>query len=250
VILLWFLLISAAFTVKAGSGDLWKTVNGECVPNQQVHSDPAPCSEVNVSKGVDSGFAVLKDGDPSKPHAYLLIPTLRIMGIESAAVLARGSPNYFDDAWASRSYLVNLLKAPIAWDMVGLAVNSAKDRTQDQLHIHIDCVRSDIRCTLRSKENVFDNLWSELKLPAPDHPYMTTKLATDSLEGSNPFRLLADGIAGAKDLMGLETLVVVGAVFKDGKRGFYLLSSRHGASVSARGEDLLDPDCQLAGVTK
>jgi hypothetical protein len=34
--------------------------------------------------------------------------------------------------------------------------------------------------------------------------------------------------------MDLETLVVVGAVFKDGKRGFYC--SRHGACISAHGE--------------
>jgi CDP-diacylglycerol pyrophosphatase len=72
--------------------------------------------------------------------------------------------------------------------MVGLAVNSAEDRTQNQLHIHIDCVRWDIRNTLRSQEDALDGRCSELKLATPDHPYMTMKLTTDSLEGFNPFQ--------------------------------------------------------------
>jgi CDP-diacylglycerol pyrophosphatase len=134
--------------------------------------------------------------------------------------------------------------------MVGLAVNSAKDRSQNQLHIHIDCIRSDIRNILRSQENVLDDHWSELTLGAPDHPYMVMKLATESLNGINPFQLLADGISRAEEHTDLETLVVVGAVFKDGKRGFYLLSSRHRAGTSAHGEDLLAPNCRVADLSK
>jgi CDP-diacylglycerol pyrophosphatase len=84
-------LIPAPFVANAGSDNLWRIVNSECVPNQKEHGNPAPCSDVNISKGVDSGFAVLKDNAPSKPHAYLLIPTRRITGIESAAVLAAGA---------------------------------------------------------------------------------------------------------------------------------------------------------------
>jgi hypothetical protein len=44
--------------------------------------------------------------------------------------------------------------------------------------------------------------------------------------------------------------VVVEAVFKDGKRGFYFLRGRHGAGVSAHGEDLLEPSCRVAVLTK
>jgi CDP-diacylglycerol pyrophosphatase len=188
---------------------------------------------VKVSKGTDSGFAILKDNSPLKPHAYLLIPTQHIMGIESATILAPDAPNYFSDAWEERAYLINQFKVPLAWDMVGLAVNSAKERSQNQLHIHIDCIRSDIHNILRSQEDALDDHWSELKLAAPDHPYMIMKVVADSLDGLNPFRLLADGISGARENMDLETLVVVGAVFRDGKRGFYLLSSRHAVKVAS-----------------
>src|SRR5262249_50099798 len=162
-------------------------VNGECVPGQQDNGNPAPCSEVKISKGTDNGFAILKDNSPLKPHAYLLIPTQHITGIESATILALDAPNYFSDAWEARSYLISQFKVPLAWDRVGLAVNSAEDRSQSQLHIHIDCIRSDIRNILRSQEDVLDDHWSELKLGPPDHPYMVMKLATESLNGINPF---------------------------------------------------------------
>ena len=239
-------LIPAPFAAKAGSDRLWQIVNSECMPGQRERGNPAPCSEVNVSKGMDGGFVVLKDQSPTKPHAYLLIPTRRVTGIEAAELLEAGTPNYFGEAWTAKSHLIRMLKVSLGWDMVGLAVNSAKDRSQDQLHIHIDCIRSDIRSALRSNEDVLDDHWSELEFPTPDHSYMTMKFATDSLDGSNPFKLLAAGVPGAKDEMGLETLVVVGSVFRDGKRGFYLLSSRHAAGVRAHGEDLLDPSCGVA----
>jgi CDP-diacylglycerol pyrophosphatase len=49
---------------------------------------------VKVSKGTDSGFAILKDNDALKPHAYLLIPTQHITGMESASILAPDAPNF------------------------------------------------------------------------------------------------------------------------------------------------------------
>jgi CDP-diacylglycerol pyrophosphatase len=244
------ILVLALFAAKADPDILWKIVNGECVPDQLAHGNPAPCSEVEISKGTGNGFAILKDNSPLKPHAYLLIPTQHITGIESPTILLPSVPNYFSDAWEKRAYLESRLRVPLAWDMVGLAVNSTNDRTQNQLHIHIDCIRADIRNILRSREDVLDDRWTELKLAAPDHSYMIMKVVADSLDGLNPFRLLADGISGAKEHMDLETLVVVGAVFKDGNRGFYLLSSRHGAGISAHGEDLLDPSCRVADPSK
>ena len=82
-------LVLALIAVKADPDILWKIVNGECVPDQQDNGDPAPCSEVRISNGTDDGFAILKDNSPLKPHAYLLIPTQHVAGIESAMILGR-----------------------------------------------------------------------------------------------------------------------------------------------------------------
>jgi CDP-diacylglycerol pyrophosphatase len=48
-------LIPAPFAAKAGSDRLWQIVNSECMPGQRERGNPAPCSEVNVSKGLDGG---------------------------------------------------------------------------------------------------------------------------------------------------------------------------------------------------
>jgi CDP-diacylglycerol pyrophosphatase len=77
---------------------------------------------------------------------------------------------------------------------------------------------------------------------------MVMKIEGEDLHDKNPFQLLAQGIPDVKEHLDLETLVLIGAEFKDGKPGFYLLSSAHTDEFRAHGEDLLDPLCKLAGV--
>jgi hypothetical protein len=115
IALVVFSLLAAPLAARAYDPDgLWKVVSTKCVPNQRDTGNPAPCIEVNVSKGVDSGFLVLKDSDPLKPYEYLLIPTQPITGIESKKVPETGAPNYFEDAWAARSYLTRRISRPRA----------------------------------------------------------------------------------------------------------------------------------------
>ncbi|MDT3381687.1 CDP-diacylglycerol diphosphatase [Labrys neptuniae] len=225
---------------------LWKIVDGQCVPEQQQQAERRHCIEVDLGKGVDHGFAILKDNAPTKPYNYLLIPTKRITGIEDEALLAPDAENYFEHAWAARFHLGAILKRNLDWNMVALAVNSAKDRSQNQLHIHVGCVRPDIRNALKNSEAKLSEGWSPLGLPTSDRPYLALKLRQDSLSGFDPFRKIADDIPGARAAMGLQTVVVVGAVFGDESKGFYILSRRREDGSPAHGEDLIDPTCQLA----
>jgi CDP-diacylglycerol pyrophosphatase len=59
----------------------------------------------------------------------LLLPTARVSGIESPALLERGALNYFAAAWQARSYLDKLAGRTPARDAVALAINSASGRT-------------------------------------------------------------------------------------------------------------------------
>ena len=115
---------------------LWGVVNGLCLGNQRLTANPAPCTYVDAAKG----FALIHAGDVH----YLLVPTVRIVGIESAELLSPSAPNYWALAWQSRSYLNDPAGVPVPRTVVGLAVNSADARTQDQLHIHIGCLRRDV----------------------------------------------------------------------------------------------------------
>jgi CDP-diacylglycerol pyrophosphatase len=73
------------------------------------------------------------------------------------------------------------------------------------------------------------------------------RLSGEDLADRNPFKLLADADPMARAEMGLETLVVAGAVFEDGSPGFILLSDRFDPSMhdAASGESLLDHGCQV-----
>jgi CDP-diacylglycerol pyrophosphatase len=78
-------------------------------------------------------------------------------------------------------------------------------------------------------------------VPLADHRYSAIAVNGDDLDAVNPFTLLADGIAGARTDMGLETLVVVGAVDPDGSRLHRPRPScGRSAGDAATGEELQD----------
>src|SRR5580658_6070479 len=104
-----FLLLSAGAAQNSSSRDaLWQIVSAMCVPDQTLNHDPSPCAQVDLKDGSARGFVVLKDlrGETQ----FLLIPTLRISGIESPLVLAPDAVNYFAEAWEARSYVNQALR--------------------------------------------------------------------------------------------------------------------------------------------
>lgn len=220
---------------------LYQIVDRRCVPDQREHDSPAPCAHVDIP----GGYAVLRDNSPRKPNHFLLIPTARITGIEDPAILSPAAPNYFADAWEARRFLSESYRRDIPRDWVALAINSQEGRTQNQLHIHIDCVRSDVRAALQAKEATLDATWKPVALPRYGHAYRAVRIAGETLDAVRPFLSVADGIPGARADMGLQTIAVVGAVFSDGTPGFYLLTD--GADLSAgdggSAEELQDYGC-------
>ena len=148
----WFLLASAVIVAIAGvttahanadPNALWTIVHDQCVPDQQTSGNPAPCSRVDIGAGEQRGSAVLKDLVGATQ--FLLIPTERIPGIESPTLLQPGAPNFFAAAWEARSFVNARAGVDIPRDWMSLAINSAVARSQNQLHIQIDCVQADIR---------------------------------------------------------------------------------------------------------
>jgi CDP-diacylglycerol pyrophosphatase len=221
---------------------LWNLVSTECVPNELQHSDPEPCASVDLK----DGYVILKDRRGLTQ--YLLIPTIRVTGIESAYLLTPGAPNYFADAWRERGYVERAAARALPRSAISLAINSAKARSQNQLHIHIDCIRSDVREVLRRELSVIGDSWAPLPEPlAAGHHYRAMRLSADTLDGTNPFILLADGVPGARTAMGQQSLVVVGAEFAAGQSGFIILNSEVDPSArnNASGEELQDHDCAI-----
>jgi len=233
------------FLAHAADPDaLKKIVRDRCLPALQEGKPPLPCAKVDIARGLEKGYAILKDirGDTQ----YLLITTALIRGIEDPRLLEPDSPNYWADAWAARSFVVERAGRAIPRDMMSLAVNSAYGRTQNQLHIHIDCVRSDVRALLKRHEKEIGPRFLPLPVPIDGRVYQAMRIEGASLD-RDPFRLVAEQGPEIAGSMGRETIVVVGAEFENGEPGFYVLSDRAEASAlnQGSGEVLQDHACAV-----
>jgi hypothetical protein len=95
----------------------------------------------------------------------LLIPTKRIHGIESPIVRAPNAPNYFAKAWEVRNHIDEALHLALPRDDVGLAIFSVATRSQDQMHIHFPCVRTDVWEALHNNEAKIGDRWPPFGAP-------------------------------------------------------------------------------------
>lgn len=245
----WLLLaltfIVAAGGVTAGQANadpnaLWTIVHDQCVPDQEASSDPAPCSLVELDAGESRGYAVLKDLVGATQ--FLVIPTDQISGIESPILLEPDAPDFFAAAWRASSFVDARAGVDIPRDWMSLAINSAVARTQNQMHIHVDCVRADVRETLSQHITDVGPDWAPFPEPLRGHHYLAMAVEGENLDAANPVQLLAERVSGARDDMRRETLVVVGAYLRDGQPGFILLSDHADPATGnlGAGEELQD----------
>ena len=207
---------------------LWEIVHNQCAPAAAKGEPlPAPCLDVEPRS------AAIKDRNGVAQ--VLVIPTDRITGVEDPALLAPDAPDIFADAWAERALLRKYL--PTAPESVGLAlaVNSAEERSQDQLHVHVDCLKPEVAKALAGFTP--EAAWTPMSAALAGHSYFAR--AVGDLK-TNPFRLLAE-IPGAAGEMGEWTLAVV----PQGER-FVLLAGRHGGPGGGHAEDIQDSACAIA----
>lgn len=211
---------------------LWRLVHEQCVPGLMQRADPSPCAAVDLSAGHDDGYAVLKDYDGARQ--YLLIPTAPIPGIESPILLDPATPNYFADAWRVRSFTEAAAGGALPRDWLSVVVNSEVARTQDQLHLHIDCLRADVHEALARYADALSSAWASFPVPLAGRNYSAIAVDGEDLD-VDPFELLATGLPGAGADMGSHTLVVSGSA-----RGFVILAARVDPGDTFGGEDLQD----------
>ena len=242
-------LAIAAGARAADPDALWKIVHGRCVPDQQANNDPKPCAALDLTGGEAGGHAILKDINGATQ--FLLIPTRRLTGIESPEILAADAPNYFAAAWAARAETEAAAHRLLPRTVIGLAINAATARSQNQLHIHIDCLRPDIIQTLRSQIGAVGPDWAPFPATLAGQSFLARRLDEPSLATNNPFRLVADGVPGAASDMAHQTIILAGADLPDGQPGFVLLAGRvdPAQAESGHGEDLQDHACAAAHTT-
>jgi CDP-diacylglycerol pyrophosphatase len=219
---------------------LWNVVQSCVAQQKQGHVPPSPCAYVDLKDEV----AIIKS--PEGRVQYLAVPTVRVTGIEDPQVLTPGLPNYWALAWTAAG---RVLPSQVTQHRaaVGLAINSVQGRSQNQLHIHISCVRHDIITALYDDRAKIGTSWSQPLIAVGNHQYRVMLVESPSLATADPFMLLLK-IAGASQHMGEHTIVVTGATWAGGaKNGFFVLEdSAHDTSHGhdyGHGEELLDENC-------
>jgi CDP-diacylglycerol pyrophosphatase len=233
-------LLAFALPAKPAAGPplrrdaLWHLVHDLCLGDLRLTGSPLPCASVDAA----GGYAVVRVG----AGHLLLVPTVPVRGIEDPLLLGPEAARYWDDAWQARDLLRDGRGQPIPADNVGLAVNSAQARTQDQLHIHVACLSPKARHALAAV-TVAGPGWTRHAVHVDGSWYDVLRVAGSDLASIDPFRLLAERLGISAANMPDQTLVVAAASERDGSAGFYVLNRAGSVTDPATGERLLDPTC-------
>ena len=238
------LLVSAgAGADTAGRGLLWRVVQ-TCMANHYVTGGAFPCLQVDTADGATTGYAVLRA--PLEDTHVILTPTVRTTGIEDGRLRTADAPDYFQDAWNIRHFVTDGLTRRPARDDLAMAINSRPGRSQDQLHIHVDCIRTVVKQSLRRQmASLRTGDWTQISVLPHAPRYWALALAKDDLAGVNVFNLVADGLKIDPARMDQTTIVVAGSEAVDNRAGFIVLARQRvpNSVDEAHGEALLNHSC-------
>ena len=233
-------LAAATPSPAAHPNALWHVVHDLCVPLRRTTGLSAPCLAVDLR----GRTAVVPD--PQSTTQVLLVPTQRVTGIEDPALLAPDAPNYWQAAWEARRFVSARARRATPRDAIGMAVNSFYGRSQEQLHIHVDCVRPDVRAQLAAAAPRLST--REWKLVSVGGGlWRVREVAGEDLAQADPFALLAAAGAHTAAHMEQQTLAVIGGRLADGRPGFHLLAqtARPSLGLPGHSEILLDQQCDV-----
>jgi CDP-diacylglycerol pyrophosphatase len=247
-----FLVVAGVFAVTAlvtsaiGLDRLaLRQVVRACVADFKLTGAPFPCLKVDFSDGEERGHVVLR---PPLLNDLIVAPTRRIVGVEDPFLQLDGAPNYFNAAWLARSFLTSGADARVpARDEIALVANSAIVRTEDQLHIHVGCLRSPARRMLAAAApNVPIGKWARIGAVVPHTMFWGMRIRGTDLSDIKPFRLAAEAFADKVRHRGDLTIAAAG-VGVEGDDQFLILASyaaeATGAWLPVRSSDLLDETC-------
>ncbi|MEU7058300.1 CDP-diacylglycerol diphosphatase [Streptomyces sp. NPDC046197] len=192
---------------------------------------------------------VILHGSPETDHNYLLVPTCRIKGIECPFIWGPPAyPFYWNDAWNEAQASG---AAPVKYSDIGLGINSKKDRTEQQLHIHMAGILPGVQGQLNKLEKSGDitsdpKKWQQQIMPVEgfDHKkkqkvtrtYRALVLTGKADLNQNMFQFLGRYVTAAQADMENQTMVVT----PRNAGGFYVLNSDPALSGGGTGTcDLL-----------
>jgi len=213
---------------------LWKIVSESCVPANDAGKGPGKCSKVSPD-----GYVILKDINGKGQH--LLMPTRRSSGVEDVALRLPGQPNYWQYAWENRHYVSDTLGRPVPDDLISLALNSYYGRTQNQYHIHIDCMSRDMRQALAAHDKDAPGVWT--RAPLAGHAYRLVRVQAADAASVDAYDLVVRQANPAMQTMAGHTIFMARA-----PGGFYVVDGyfdpRGAEANPGSAEELQDHSCK------
>ena len=215
-----------------------KQVVDTCALSKRTVGIAFPCLDVQPGNPEAVGYAVVRG--PLQKTEVLVVPTDPVTGIEDSALLSARMAALWGEAWRSRQFVFDMLGRTLPRDAIGLAVNSVQSRTQDQLHIHVDCVSPAVRQALAAKGSLISTNWRPFPMEMGDQIYWAKVVSSADLSHVNVAVLMRQGLPRTGRAMGRFTVAAIGTTMPDGKDGFFLFAN----SANAAAESLLDHSCR------
>jgi len=220
--------------------ELWSVVN-YCRAQNSAIGLPFPCLSVQPERDGQGGYVLLRS--PHLKSEILLVPTERLTGVEDPGAASAAAAVYWREAWDVRRLIGERLRRQIDPGNIALAVNAKVGRTQEQLHIHIDCVRAEVEANMSAHGPATGTGWMRLR-DFRGMPLWARWIGEDDLGVLNPVQAVADGVPGAKANLDLFGVAVVSARSDGASKGAYLIAVRSDARRAMSAEALLDHRCR------
>ena len=217
------LVLSLLTAAEAGlmSRDALYAVVRSCALAEEHLGTPFPCLQVRPARDGVPGVAVVRA--PGRSTHVVVVPTEAVAGIEDPALKRPEAGIYWRVALESRRLVREGSGDRVADAAIGLAMNSDRTRSQDQLHIHAECFRPPVLAAIRSQEKEVGRDWRLLNRPVDRDRFFAREVGAAEIERGNLFAILA-GLPGAQgELDGIVTLLVNRT---DRRDAYLLLASR------------------------
>jgi CDP-diacylglycerol pyrophosphatase len=168
----------------------------------------------------------------------LVSPTAKIQGLESEELRSAEAPNLWLCAWKERNRLNALTGQHLSSNRIIMAVNSKATRSQDQLHLHLACVKRDVRGFFELQAIPQTGTWSSVHIDTLNANFFVKRLPADGLK-QNVFRIVLNELPAPFQSRDQQLVAVVASSNKN-SNGFILLVSFDSTSA----ENLMDHTCQ------
>ncbi|MCJ2020238.1 CDP-diacylglycerol diphosphatase [Methylobacterium sp. E-065] len=236
--LLAFTLIPVADAANPARDVLWVALQG-CVLAKKAAGRSFPCLSVDLGDGERPGSAVLRA--PGEPTHVVVMPTDNVSGIEAPVLQGPRGVAYWQAALRARHFVSDALQGRLPAAAVGLGVNSVDGRSQDQLHIHLDCMHRGVMAALKAHGSTIGESWAPFPVLLDEDQYLALRVPADAVEHFNPFAALAR-VPGWQGNLHDASFAAVAADPDDPGAGMIVLAYR---MPEASAEALMDHTCRV-----